>query len=262
MGVGMNVSRIPVETATRGPGGRTNAYLLGSDAALLVDPAARTDALDSAVSDRDVSSIALTHHHPDHVGGVADYADRCGATVWTHRTHADAFEDATGVAPDRTFRPGDYIDVGDQSVQVRDAPGHAREHVTFEWGEGALVGDLAVVAGSVVVGGPEADMRSYLTSLRRLHARAPETMYPGHGPVIEEPRETLERLVVHRLEREARVRAAVESGASTLEEVLELAYDKDLGGVRDLARATVVCHLEKLAVEGDVDWDGERVSLA
>jgi glyoxylase-like metal-dependent hydrolase (beta-lactamase superfamily II) len=99
-------------------------------------------------------------------------------------------------------------------------------------------------------------MRAYLTSLRRLRARDPDRLYPGHGSVIDDPRATLDRLIDHRLRRERNVRAAVESGARTLDEVVDAAYDKDLSGVRDMARATVQAHLEKLAVEGDVTWDG------
>ncbi len=258
MGVGMDVIRVSVETATSAPDGRTNAYLLGTDSALLVDPAARTDDLDDAISDRSVDHVAVTHHHPDHVDAVETYADRCDATVWAHATHADGFAAATGVSPDRTFRSGTVIDVDGDEVRIRDTPGHAPEHVAFEWTGGALVGDLAIAAGSVVVGGPEADMRSYLTSLRRLHARNPENLYPGHGPVIEDSRATLERLVVHRLEREARVRAAVESGARTVDEILDAAYDKDISDVRRLAAATVRCHLEKLDTEGDIAWDGQH----
>jgi glyoxylase-like metal-dependent hydrolase (beta-lactamase superfamily II) len=104
------------------------------------------------------------------------------------------------------------------------------------------------------------DLRAYLTSLRRIHARCPARLLPGHGPVIEEPRAVCERLLSHRLDRERRVADAVEAGARTPDDVLAAAYDKDLTGVRDLARATVVAHLEKLAVEGRVQWDGERAS--
>ncbi|SEN27800.1 Glyoxylase, beta-lactamase superfamily II [Halorientalis persicus] len=254
----MDVSRVPVDTATRGPGGATNAYLLGSDDALLIDPAARTDALDEAVPDADPSHVAVTHHHPDHVGAVAEYADACDATLWARAGRADGFERATGRTPDRTFRPGDRIETDDGPVEIVDTPGHAQEHVAFTWDRGAVVGDLAVAAGSVVVGAPEGDMRAYLTSLRRLHARGFATLYPGHGPVIDDPDATLARLIDHRLDRERTVRRAVAEGARTVEEVLDGAYDKDLTGVRDLARATVRAHLEKLAVEGDLDFDGER----
>ncbi|WP_335999964.1 MBL fold metallo-hydrolase [Halorientalis halophila] len=257
----MNVSREPVETPTRGPGGATNAYLLGREDAMLVDPADRTDDLDAILADATVSHVAVTHHHPDHVGAVADYADSCDATLWARAGRADEFERTVGTAPDRLFRPGDSIETDQGPVRILDTPGHAPEHVAFVWDRGALVGDLAVAAGSVVVGAPEGDMRAYVTSLRRLRARGFETLYPGHGPVIEDPGGTLDRLIEHRLDREDRVRRAVTAeGARTVDEVLDAAYDKDLTGVRDLARATVAAHLEKLAVEMDLDFDGERAT--
>jgi len=254
----MEITRVPIDVATRGPGGQTNAYLLGHESALLLDPADRTEDLDAAVSDAAVAHVAVTHHHPDHVGAVKHYAHECDATVWAHAGREDAFASAAGIAPDRTFREGTTITVDGQPVEVLDTGGHAPEHATFTWDGGAVVGDLAVAAGSVVVGAPEGDMRAYLTSLRRLHARNPAALYPGHGPVIEDDRETCERLIAHRLDREDRVREAVRNGAETTDEILDAAYDKDLSGVRDLARATVICHLEKLAVEGDLRWDGER----
>jgi len=258
----MNVTRVPVEAATYGPGGTTNACLLGSDGALLVDPAGRDEDLDDAIADVTVDHIAVTHHHSDHVGGVAAYTEECDATVWARAGREREFAAATDVEPDRTVRPGGTIDTGEGSVRVVDTPGHAPEHVAFAWDDALAVGDLAVAAGSVVVGAPEGDMRAYVTSLRRLHARDPATLYPGHGPVIEDPRATLSRLIDHRCDRERRVRRAVADGARTTGEVLAAAYDKDLTGVRDLARATVVCHLEKLAVEGRIRWDGERAAPA
>ncbi|OYR83820.1 MBL fold metallo-hydrolase, partial [Halorubrum ezzemoulense] len=66
------VTRVEVPVDTRAPGETTNAYLLDG---LLVDPAARTDALDAAFAERgsadaaapSVEAIAVTHAHPDHV---------------------------------------------------------------------------------------------------------------------------------------------------------------------------------------------------
>ena len=124
----------------------------------------------------------------------------------------------------------------------------------------AETGDLVVSTGSVVVGSDDGDVRAYLSSLRRLYARNPDRLYPGHGPVIETPRDQIERLIRHRLDREAKILTAVRDGARTLDEVLDTAYDKDLSGVRDLARTTTAAHLEKLAVEGEVEWNGERAT--
>jgi glyoxylase-like metal-dependent hydrolase (beta-lactamase superfamily II) len=261
----MDISRVSVEVETRAPTGQTSAYLLGSDPAMLVDPPARSDRLDALAAERDVGHVTVTHHHPDHVGAVAHYADRHDATVWARTGRSDAFEAATGVSPDRTFAEGTTIPTGERTVRVVDTPGHAPEHVGFVTDGGgddtALVcGDLAVAEGSVVVAAPEGDMRAYLTSLRRVHAMRVERLLPAHGPTLEGPAvcATATRLIAHRLERERRVHEAVEAGAESAADVCDTAYDKDLDGVRDLARATVRAHLEKLAVEGSVRWDGER----
>lgn len=251
----MRIERIPVEVPTRAPTGRTAAYVIGDADALLVDPAARDDRLEAEL-DR-VSHVAVTHHHPDHVGAVADYAEAANATVWCRYGRETAFLNATGVEPDRTFHEGTAIPASD-GVLVHETPGHAREHVGFSVGETLISGDLAVAEGSVVVGAPEGDVRAYLTSLRRVHAMAPERLYPGHGPVIEDPRATCERLIRHRLDRERRVLAAVDAGNRTVADILDTAYKKDLTGVRDLAGATVRAHLDKLHHEGRVEWDGSR----
>jgi glyoxylase-like metal-dependent hydrolase (beta-lactamase superfamily II) len=261
----VNVTAIPVAVEARVPGGATNACVVGDDPALLIDPAGPDGRLDAAVAGREVAHVAVTHAHPDHVGGVARYAERTGATVWARRGRAEHFERATGRTPDRTFLPGDALPLGDgKAVTVLDAPGHAADHVAFDADGRVVCGDLAVAEGSVAVAAPEGDVRAYLTSLRRLHATDPDALVPGHGPRIDDPRATLARLLAHRLERERRVLAVVESGARDVDAVVDGAYDRDLSGVRDLARATTIAHLEKLAVEGRVRWlpDEGRVEPA
>jgi glyoxylase-like metal-dependent hydrolase (beta-lactamase superfamily II) len=228
-----------------------NAYLLGEDPALLLDPGVRHPALDRAVATRSVGHVAVTHAHRDHAGAVAHYAAETGATVWARRGREARLHDAAGVTPDRTFREGDAV----AGATVLDTPGHAPDHVAFATDAGVACGDLAVARGSVAVAVPDGDLRAYLVSLRRLLVRDPPALHPGHGPAVDDPRATLTRLYAHRKERERRVLAAVRDGARDPDTILERAYGKDLSGVRGLARATVVAHLEKLAVEGRVRWD-------
>ena len=247
---------VPVDT--RAPHGSTNAYVLGRGDRVLVDPAARTDALDDAATD--VDHVTVTHTHPDHVGAVAHYARETDATVWAHAAFADRFADTAGVSVDRTFRPGDEL--GDSGATVLDTPGHAPDHVAFLADGEAVSGDLVFADGSVFVGAADGDMRAYLSSLRRLAARDLDRLHPGHGPAVESPRERLHELYEHRRDRERRMLAAVDSGASTVDEILDYAYEKDLAGVRDLAGQTVRAHLDKLLVEGRVVWDGAHATAA
>lgn len=250
------IESVSVDVATRWPGGRTNAYLVGRSPAVLVDPPKVDPALTAAVDTRDVAHVAATHTHQDHIGAVDHYADLVGATVWARSGREDRFVAATGRTPDRTFREG--TNVG--PATVIETPGHAPDHVAFRLADQALVGDLAVREGSVVVGGADGDLRAYLVSLRRLRQLNLDRLHPGHGPSIDCPGPTLERLLRHRKDRERRVLAAVRSGARDPEAITDVAYDKDLTSVEDLARQTVVAHLEKLAVEGRVDWDGQAAA--
>lgn len=252
------IARIPLSVETRAPGGRTNAYVVGEREGVLLDPAARSPDLDRVVEARGVTDLLVTHTHPDHVGSVSAYASSTDATVWAHAEYRERFVRATGVKPDRTFEDETRIESGDRTLTVLETPGHAPDHVACAVSDEILVGDLAVANGSVAVTAGEGDLNRYLASLRQLREMGPEKLHPAHGPVIDEPEETLTRLIDHRLEREQRVRKAVSGGARDLAAITDAAYEKDISGVRDLAEGTVAAHLEKLSQEGDLTWDGER----
>lgn len=250
----MRIERLPGEVPTRAPTGTTASYLVGRDECLLVDPAALNDRIEATLDD--VEHVAVTHHHADHVGAVNVAAEMADATVWCRYGREQSFREATGVDPDRTFREETTIPVDDGTVRVHETPGHAVEHVAFGVDRSLLVGDLAVESGSVVVGPPDGDMRAYLTSLRRVWSMAPRRLYPAHGQVIDAPRRTCERLIDHRLEREASVLTAVQAGNHTLDSIVDAAYAKDISDVRGLATRTVRAHLRKLDTEGKLRWDG------
>ncbi|MCG1002214.1 MULTISPECIES: MBL fold metallo-hydrolase [Halobacterium] len=248
------IARYAVPVQAPVPGGATNAYVLGEGEHLLVDPAGRTPGLDDAADG--IDHVAVTHTHPDHVDAVADYAAEADATVWAYAPYAARFADATGTEPDRLFRPGDTL--ADTGVSVLATPGHAPDHVAFVTDGEAVTGDLVFDDGSVFVGTPDGDIRTYLSSLRRLLARDFDALHPGHGDPIENPDERVRETYFHRRDRERSVRAAVESGAETVDEILDAAYEKALGDARGLAARVVRAHLQKLAVEGHVAWDGDR----
>jgi len=269
------IASVPIPVSGPVPTGTTNAYVIGREDALLVDPADESDELERVLDRRSPAAVLATHAHPDHVGALARYAREYDLDVYARAGYEERFERVTSVTPDVSVRDGDVLPAGDFGVEVTATPGHAPDHVALtvrgvdtpedcgqgpaeKRGEYVLVGDLAVAEGSVFIGPPDGDMRGYLTALRRLHARAPDELLPGHGPAIEDPRTVLRRLIAHRLDRERAVLAAVRDGNETPDAIVEAAYEKDLSGVRDLAQRAVIAHLEKLAVEESVEWDGER----
>jgi ribonuclease/clavin/mitogillin len=253
------VERVPVPTGDSAPGGSTNAYLVGRDRPILVDPGARSTRLDELVRSRSVTHIVATHTHPDHVGALGAYAAETNATVWARGGRESRFRTETGRAPDKTYAEGTQIG-GPNGLTVLETPGHAPDHVAFLLRDSSgarfgFVGDLVFAEGSVFVGKPDGDMRTYLVSLRRLRTRELDRLYPGHGQPIDAPMDRIDALLAHRRERERRVLAAISDGATSMEEILEGAYDQDLSGVEELAARSVSAHISKLIREGHLDRD-------
>ncbi len=253
-----DITRVSIPTDTVAPTGQTNAYLIEADEPLLVDPAGRHDDLEAAIDECRPAHITATHSHPDHIAGMAAYAFETDATVWSPVGYENRFAQSSGIYPARTFRGGQTIG----PATAIETPGHASDHTAFEVeltdGRTAIVsGDLVVAEGSIAIGGADSDMQAYLDSLDRLRERDPDLLYPGHGPVIDSPRETIDRLIDHRKRREQAIVDALAHSAEDVDEIVDRAYQKDISDVYRLARQTVVSHLEKLDAEGRLRWDCE-----
>jgi len=252
------LTRVSIPTETIARTDQTNAYLIEADESLLVDPAGRHADLDVACEATEPIHITATHCHPDHIAGVTAYAFETDGTVWSPVGYENRFAQSTGIYPARTFRDGHSIG----PATAIETPGHASDHTAFELeladGRTAILsGDLIVADGSVAVGGPDGDMAAYLDSLRRLRERDPDVLYPGHGDPIDDPREALDRLIAHRLHREQQIVEAMANSAEDVDEIVDRAYDRDVSDRYELARRTVIAHLEKLADEGRLRWDCE-----
>jgi glyoxylase-like metal-dependent hydrolase (beta-lactamase superfamily II)/8-oxo-dGTP pyrophosphatase MutT (NUDIX family) len=256
----------PLAVQTLPPAATVNCYLLGHGEAVLVDPgspaAAEVDllvrALD-AVRERDgrvVTAIWLTHHHPDHVGGVAQLAARLGVPVCAHERTADRLA-SRGIAVDRLLADGERIVLAGRppnppmTVRVVHTPGHARGHLCFfdEGGGSLLAGDMVAGMGMIVVDPPEGDMDDYLASLEKLMALAPKTLFPGHGPAVLDAPAKLREYLSHRLWREERVLAAAQAG-QTPAEMLPTVYDDVPTVAYPLAERQILAHLERLRRAG------------
>src|ERR1043166_4417831 len=242
------------------PARYTNAYLIGEPELALVDPGsgnpeplrelfALTDHL--AAEGRRVTMIVVTHHHPDHTGGVAACRERLGARVVGHR------DLAPHVPLDVVVKDGDWLPLApglnDWTLRVLETPGHTRDSISL-WHEKRrtlFCGDLlAGGAGSVVIDPPDGNMRDYLGSLERCAALGAETLFPAHGSPSGAAERHIRALIAHRMEREAKVVAALGGTARTLEQLLPGGYAAPPRELWTWARRSLLAHLEKLERDG------------
>ncbi len=96
----------------------------GSDV-VVVDPGDATPVLDLLhATQTHLRAILVTHHHPDHVGGVAKLRERFGCPVWgpARETIPEPFEPV--------FAGVSFSLLG-QTVEVMDVPGHTAGHVAY-----------------------------------------------------------------------------------------------------------------------------------
>jgi glyoxylase-like metal-dependent hydrolase (beta-lactamase superfamily II) len=131
-------------------------------------------------------------------------------------------------------------------------PGHSADSVCLLFGRVCFTGDTVLGEGSVFIAPGEGSLSAYLDSLRRLRALDLEVLCPGHGPLVWDPAAKLDEYISHRLDRERRLVAALDSGLRTEDELLDAAWPEVPAGLRPAAALTLAAHLEKLRTEGRV----------
>jgi hydroxyacylglutathione hydrolase len=134
---------------------------------LVVDPGDAAPVLAACVGGRVPRAVLLTHHHADHIGGVAALLQRWpGLPVF-------APDDPRIATASQRIGGGDIVEVDGWRFEVLAVPGHTVSHVAFH-GHGILFsGDtlFSLGCGRLFEGTPG----DLLGSLDRLSALPPET---------------------------------------------------------------------------------------
>ncbi|MDP2085306.1 MAG: hydroxyacylglutathione hydrolase [Gemmobacter sp.] len=163
-----------------------------------------------------LDDILITHHHPDHVDGVAELVAATGARV------TGAAADAHRLPPlDHAVAPGDAVQVGSVAGKVLDVSGHTVGHVAFVFPGAAFTADSLMALGcGRLFEGSAAQMWD---SLQRLAALPPETLIcSGHEYTAANARFalTIEPGNPRLVERAEAVRAARDAGRPTVPSTL------------------------------------------
>ncbi|WP_422935333.1 MBL fold metallo-hydrolase [Sinomonas sp. P47F7] len=222
----------------------TNSYVIsardvsGEDAAnasvpvVVVDPGPRdaTHLAELAAAGR-VELVLITHHHPDHTEGAADFHRLTGAPVRA----LDAALCLGGPA----VVDGEVIEAAGARIEVLATPGHTADSISLLLADdgdhgSVLTGDTILGRGTTVISYPDGRLGDYLASMRRLEglalaASGPMTVLPAHGPVLPDLAAVARAYLAHREERLDQIREAL----------AELGDDASVGAVADLVYADV-----------------------
>ena len=242
----------PNPSIMTGPG--TNTYLLGVKEIAVIDPGPalgnHVDAI-QRLADGPIKWILVTHTHPDHSPAAASLAQASGAEQFGRMAPQGRNQDQT-FGPDHILADGDTFETGEFSLQVIHTPGHASNHLCYlhsglNW---LLTGDHIINGSTVVIDPPDGSMGDYLRSLERLNSLNLDAILPGHGDVLDAPHAAIEWLINHRLEREAKVVAALQDQPnSTSRELVPLVYQDVDEKLHDLAQQSLLAHLIRLEEE-------------
>lgn len=168
----------------------------------LVDAGGEPERLLAAAQRHGVTleKLLVTHGHLDHIGVVAELAERLGLPIegpheddrfWIEQLPVLAaqfgFPPARSFTPQRWLHHGDRVGVGSLQLEVIHCPGHTPGHVVFYHAPSklAIVGDV-IFSGSIGrTDFPRGNHRDLIRSIReRLFPLGDDiTFVPGHGPL-------------------------------------------------------------------------------
>jgi glyoxylase-like metal-dependent hydrolase (beta-lactamase superfamily II) len=243
-----------------------------------------------------IERIAITHFHPDHVGGAAAAANATGAPVfqggldyaqcervwgsrdWPERMAAwftrhgvpahvadDLIEQGHAFAPFIRYALDPELLYEGSTLagwNVVELPGHADGHLGFLRDGVLIAGDHLLDRISPAVGlYPDSrpdPLGDYLASLERTIELAPEIVYPGHGEPISNAAERARELIAHHRERLDDAAGALTNKSRTAYEISLDVFGSELGPTqRRFAVAETLSHLERLVREGRAGRSGD-----
>ncbi len=267
----------PLRTPTLPPATTTNCYVVGHDELWIVDPGSPEASEQQRLLDlldelgrggARLGGILSTHHHPDHIGGIAAL---CAARDLAVRAHPLTLSRLpAGCRLGAPLHDGDCIALGrapdgtpDWALGAIHTPGHDRGHLCFQENRygAVLVGDMVSTISTIIVDPPEGHLATYLQSLDRLLATPLATLYPAHGPAVRQGERLVKQYLRHRRQRETTLLTALQQGGGTLTELLPKVYWDADPRLYPLATRSLLAGLEKLREEGRARCTGERWTI-
>ena len=258
------VECILIPTATLPPATHTNCFILGERGGIrvIIDPAIKDkegfDELRIKVDEvrKDGSEILctiFTHRHQDHLADMEIISEIYEAPVWASPETLEAISysgNTVALHEGFTF----HLDgpTSNSKWEVIETPGHCPGQICLVGEQGIVSADNCTMVGSILVPSSDGDMGAYISSLERLRDINPHTLFPGHGPLIPNPKRLLSEYINHRKVRHIKVLEAVKSGHSSVEQIAKKAYSDTPGVHPALSEDQTLSHLKELLRTGEI----------
>ena len=256
----------PNPSVMTGPG--TNSYVIGDTEVgfTIIDPGPNIpehiQKLKDYCGDK-LRAIVCTHSHLDHSPAASRLRDEFDVPlVGMKAKFSDRQDDS--FSPDLIAEDGVPLEVCGGGLVPIYTPGHASNQFCYLDTNDRILftGDHVMQGSTVVINPPDGDMADYFDSLEKLRDLSFDWIAPGHGFLMENPNEVIDRLIAHRKKREGKVlKALAVSGGGTLSDLVSHAYDDVSTELHRLAERSLLAHLLKLAREGVVSEENSYWSV-
>ncbi len=205
----------------------------------------------AATERAEIALAGITHFHLDHSGNLKWMREALKADVLVTETGKPLLEERLPEDGVRTLEEGQVINLdGGVRVQVLMTPGHSPDSICFYLEEEGVLfsGDTLLGSSTTTVH----DLGQYRRSLQRLRELPKiDVICPGHGQVVNDPRQRIEMYIAHRNERERQILAALEERPEQTSWDLMLKIYTDVNPrLRRAADSNVQAHLRQLEQEG------------
>ncbi len=238
----------------------TSIYIVGKGQVLTIDSGEEMERYQwmlrgylAATERAEIALAGITHHHSDHSGNLKWVHSELKAEIIVAKNAVPLLKGRLPSKGVSHIEEGKTIELdGGVHVQVLATPGHSVDSVCYYIEEEGVLfsGDTLLGSSTTTVH----DLGTYRKSLARL-LELPnlKVICPGHGALVNDPRERLQMYINHRNMRETQILQALEgNGVMTSWDIMLKLYPDIDKRLRRAAENNVKVHLRQLETEGRV----------